>query len=253
MNKYPKVIQQIHEEFNTAADKLVQEAQELINVGFDKNKLISLQEHGFTNTKEYKVNSKIIGDANKRKDVLSAINEYKKIFPQYKFITEEQVLTICKKYSLIHGDIKDYTGFVPSKNLQDISTFRKELMFDGPKLRNLDPIANVYIRYKNNVYHVKKSLKKSSNLLTLYVAALISYDMYVDGYEHTAREITTEYSICAPAKDMNLSLRDKIMSFLGQVTFLRLAPKDPVVLRRVPYGFLVVTAWGDEAEDPILK
>ena len=53
-----------------------------------------------------------------------------------------------------------------------------------------------------------------------------------------------ELLICAPIKDMKVDAWERISNY-------QIVPvPDPVVLKEVKGGFLIVTAWGDEASDP---
>jgi hypothetical protein len=53
---------------------------------------------------------------------------------------------------------------------------------------------------------------------------------------------TTPFKICAPIKDMDTSGMRLINNKLVYIP-------DPVVLFPVELGYIIVTAWGDEASD----
>jgi hypothetical protein len=42
-----------------------------------------------------------------------------------KFITDEQLEWLCKKYSLVYAPVGNYTGNVPDKNLEEIAMYEK--------------------------------------------------------------------------------------------------------------------------------
>ncbi|ULT44109.1 hypothetical protein KRR40_12535 [Niabella defluvii] len=44
-------------------------------------------------------------------------------YPNYKFITREEVNRLCEKYGLIFGRADKYTGDIPEKNLLEIEAF----------------------------------------------------------------------------------------------------------------------------------
>jgi hypothetical protein len=68
-----------------------------------------------------------------------------------------------------------------------------------------------------------------------------------DGQKRGGQVEVIGLQICAPQKDMNL---DGMRVDGHQI----LAPRlDPVILQPVEQGFIIVTAWGDEAEDPLVK
>ena len=124
------------------------------------------------------------------------VDYYARKYPLYKFITPEQTMTIAEKYNLILGDVSDFVGFVPDKNLKEIERFKCD---DKDKEINTSPFAP-------NTY--------------------------------------AELQICAPQKDFDTT---------GKVVRNRkLMIEDPIVLQPVKYGYLILTAWGDEASDPIV-
>ena len=51
-------------------------------------------------------------------------------YPFNKFITEDIVKQICKKYNLVFGDVSQFKGFVPQKNLDEITRFLKNYDFN---------------------------------------------------------------------------------------------------------------------------
>ena len=55
--------------------------------------------------------------------------------------------------------------------------------------------------------------------------------------------------IAAPKKDFNITDTQEIKKFK---LFDKPVP-DPVILAPVIGGYLIVTAWGDEASDPIIQ
>jgi hypothetical protein len=62
-----------------------------------------------------------------------------------------------------------------------------------------------------------------------------------------------EFAIAAPLKDFNV---DDMELTKGELKRKPVVDEDPIVLQPVRYGgkthFLIVTAWGDEASDPLV-
>ena len=72
------------------------------------------------------------------------------------------------------------------------------------------------------------------------------------GLQHLGRlrftlEFSSTLSICAPMKHMNVPSNYKLIGYKYVKEI-----EDPVVLCRVRGGYLIVTAWGDEASDEIV-
>ena len=53
--------------------------------------------------------------------------------------------------------------------------------------------------------------------------------------------------IVAPQKDFNMDSYE-----MSGFKVVKKSPPDPIVLFKVAHGFIIVTAWGDEASDPLV-
>jgi hypothetical protein len=130
-----EIVEEIHETFYTEVDRLLADAKIANSLDTNKQDLIDkcerLKSLGFTNTVEVKEAEKEIlrlenlkrGNEEK-KTLTEAINYFSFKYPNYKFITEESVRKICKKYNLVYGEISRYIGTVPDKNLKHIEGFK---------------------------------------------------------------------------------------------------------------------------------
>jgi hypothetical protein len=117
---------EIHEKFNTASDVLLAEAKKILAtaVVIDEDKVDRLNALGFSRS-----NDVVKGHDDKlQKEEARAnaelISKYRFKYPTSKFITENQVKEICKKYGLLLGTVDKFTGFVPEKNLKEIEAFK---------------------------------------------------------------------------------------------------------------------------------
>ncbi len=223
---YPKEVLEIHHEFECAADKLLEEANKIISEAGTKDvqKVSRLESLGFKQASQVVELKPLIQKAELSKEQINLVAYYKREYSLNKFITEEQVKTICHKYNLVHGDVDRFKGFVPEKNLREIENF---------KLKENDFQYFRNHRFSNNDSIISKKtyeyLKNSND----------SYSVY-------KKEINL--SICAPIKDMNTSGLELSEGYKLQAKII----PDPVVLQSVKGGYLILTAWGDEASDPIV-
>ena len=129
------VVEKIHTAFDTAEDRLLQQAKSIIgelenkrdSIEVDDKKTNTLKILGFVNTKTVKE----IDAKTAKRDQLSnqiklsaqkaeLIMYYKQTYPFLKFLTEKELDNICTKYKLIYAPVKHYLEDVPDKNLQDI-------------------------------------------------------------------------------------------------------------------------------------
>lgn len=126
-------IGEIHKEWESAAERLLEETNRIISEGTeDQEKVGLLTKFGFTKTKQYtdckSANEKILS----AKELARTIEKYRERYPSNKFVTDEIIEQICKKYDLVLGDVSQFKGFVPMTKLMDMDKF---------KVRNEDAIT----------------------------------------------------------------------------------------------------------------
>lgn len=259
--EYPLVVQQIHKEFDIAGEQLLAESLAIIEKAekVDENKAYRLDGVGFSNNPLIKKVKEIEEEIRTPKQIAETVLKYKNNFPAYKYISKSDVEKICKKYNLVHGNTEQYIGFVPEKNLMEIETFK-----------NLNRIRNEKRFYINEIYfsyrtveplqckHIEDFLKVNNSCVIAdsieHVNRFLSRDMH-NGYANVSLTINkhTElpiFDICAPKKDMISNDKYAKLKGLFGTTFKYIP--DPVVLYPVEYGYIIVTAWGDEASDPLV-
>lgn len=256
---YPIEVQQIHHEFNSAADNLLLEAKSIIEEARTKNvsKVNRLELLGFKQASQVTELKPLQQKAELSKEQLESLAYYQREYPFNKFITEEQVKTICHKYNLVCGDVSKFKGFVPEKNLSDIEKFSLKdneknslytstgLVLENAEIRNhkfSSEYSAVFIKNTDNYAF------QSNNGTDFYS----SDDKNHFGLKHLG---TIRFSIeknnlqiCAPVKDMDISGLELKEGY-------KLTKKhipDPVILQPVKNGYLIITAWGDEASDPLV-
>lgn len=218
--QYPETITAIHEEFRTAGDKLYNEAKQIINSIkiLNEDKVKRLKSLGFTSTKEVREAEGILNKRKMSENRLKDVTYYRENYPMQKFITEDQVKEICRKYGLIYHRIGAYTGFVPESKLKLMEAFE--------------------LRKKDARYYSNSSWERKPREISFADAQMFPDQCNPD----------TEFLIAAPANDFNISSSEMIQDFKVMV---RPVP-DPVILAPVRHGYLVVAAWGAEASDPIV-
>lgn len=278
-NNYPKEVIEIHNEFEIASEKLLEEANNIINSlpTVNESKINILKSLGFRQVKEVQESSQVSKKANLSQVQINLVNYYNNNYPFNKFINEEQVRTICHKYNLVFGDVDRFRGFVPEKNLKEISNFKIKskddislkigeyyIILNDFSLIKFDDIEkNGYILYRNDISWYKRYL--STNDYSYSGSSASTPKTNIPGWGKTfqyrldnlsdrdikkAVEINNStLKICAPVKDMDISGLELIEGYKLEVK--RDIP-DPVVLKPVRGGYLILTAWGDEASDPLV-
>lgn len=254
-SKYPSVVDQIHNEFAIAGETLLNEALEIL-AGVPESsieKAERLKKLGFKQVTEiHKAEAVKI-----TKEAADLIKYYQQYYPNNKFITEQQVKTICHKYNLVCGGVDRFRGFVPEVKLKEIEGFKIRKEDDGIIMSNGMCLVGGKIIRSGNYYHVFKT--NSDKEFDRYGYAFQSNDgesfysgdtKNVFGYKNRGDvRCTAEPSlkICAPVKDMDI----KGMELKDGYRLEKHIP-DPVVLRAVKGGYLILAAWGDEASDELV-
>lgn len=229
--KYSEDVEQIHHEFNTAADNLLIEAKSIIDEANTKDvkKVNRLEALGFKQAGQVIELKPLIQKAQLSKEQIELLAYYQLNYPNNKFITEEQVKTICHKYNLVCGDVNRFKGFVPEKNLKEIEKF---------KLKGDDG--------KEIVYKYGSTIQTLEEWYTQHTKPWVDRNVVVDGRKSLGA--SKSFQICAPIKDMDIS---GLELEEGYKLKKKLIP-DPVVLQPVKGGYLILTAWGDEASDELV-
>ena len=164
---------------------------------------------------------------------------------------------LCRKYKLFIGLLQDFTGVIPAQNLN-------ELMDISNKLRTNDNAFKLRINYqivqvnkisnyseRSNSY-IKERLEYYFNILQMATYRMSDVSLYNDKNfkkEKWAEHVYVDIDGVAPddffiaCPKSNLQERPVIMS----------KPIDPIIFQYCPFGVLIYTMWGDEAEDKVFE
>lgn len=255
------LIAEIHETFNTAGDKLLASALEIINQHnvVEMEKAQRLKKIGFLKAKEVNKWEEI----RMTKELSDLIKYYQIKYPNSKFITKEQVESICKKYNLCCAPIDRYKGFVPEIKLKEIESFHiaekdkgyKDIRVTGAWNTGIGIDFMLHFIGGSNVHRKlnMKTIPANDERVSWHRKKLFCvYDdsgeqMYVTSYMAFGFDTMV---ICAPQKDMDVAGLKKVGSFFLSQMVVNVP--DPVVLQPCKGGYLIVAAWGDEASDEIV-
>ncbi len=285
-SKELKLIERIHNEFDTAEERLLKQANDILAKPIDQHETVveavgkRLIDVGFKNTPVAKKAMGLFSEKAEKEKVMVETREqaeliqyYQRTYPFLKFLTEQELDRICGKYNLMHAPVDRYTKDVPEKNLRDIENARPLHEVDAtPKLIKLtargfneerlmelmramgksdavftqDEINTTFAQYYN--FKVPKWTDNAMENTWLYV---IWKALGRPGfYDYTGTEITQRDGlfICAPETHFDTTGLTK--KGLGFFEVFKTEVKDPIVFRYVRGGVQVLTKWGLEAEDP---
>lgn len=196
-----KVIEKIHKEFKTCANKTLKDSQKFANgykpieakqsadvdflksIGFGNVDFVREQDNFNANAVEKNFQDGL--KLENEKALSDRILELKKLYPNYSVVTEDTVKTICNKYGLVFASSKFYTGTIPNKNITDLLNFTKNVIIDEKN--------KLYFYWDNEeTYWLDRRFKRKKinefidNHLSLFVESYNSdksdYDVWLKAY-----------------------------------------------------------------------
>lgn len=165
---------------------------------------------------------------------------------------------LCRKYGLSIGFLQDFTGVIPIQNLNELMEISNKLRTNSNshklhlnnEMVRVTKISN-YSSKKSDSY-VEERLGYYFNILQVCTYSIIdirlsraenfteeewAHNVYVNG-DYASPD---DFFIACPKS--NLQEKPVIMS----------KPIDPIIFQYCPYGILVYTMWGEEAEDKVFE
>jgi hypothetical protein len=262
-----EIITEIHNEFDTAEDRLLKEATDVLkelnletesSITQRANRLRSL---GFTKSAPvtWVNNSPLI----KTRKQAELIQYYKQNYPFQKFLTEDELDKICKKYNLIHAPVSNYIKDVPEKNINEIESVSELKSVDFAK----DDVWTK-ILYGNDVLGISNIKAALLGLPTRIDNFEESHFLYIDNYLRSNYPSVSNRAyicrggeinkiskqglfICAPKSHFNLTGLSKTSTFSFKSIIIA-EPKDPIVFRYCRGGIQILSKWGLESSDELL-
>lgn len=263
-----QIVAEIHNEFDTAEDRLLGEADSLLselNLETEasmQSKAARLSNLGFVNSepvKWVKENSLV-----KTKTQAELIRYYKQAYPFQKFLTEGELDRICKKYNLVHAPVSNYIKDVPEKNLfeiENVSTLKNEdsaidLFTTHRKPYRMSGGGTTFLSPKSKWQRILPKTIKGNYDSTFSLDRHLN-DIHKTGIEYLTQSVSVIKEskqglfICAPKSHFDLKGLKQSSTFSFK-SFIIEEPKDPIVFRYVRGGVQVLSKWGLEGQDESL-
>lgn len=224
------------------------------NLSSEYNKLVNL---GLKNSANAKIIKRQLDNINYHNQ---AIVKAEKLLKYMKVVNEllgDSVILVstsafyelCHKYNLSIGCLQDYTGVVPAANLEELAHIKYELSNKYYKLHINEDIWRVtgiqnYSGYSNE--SIQKSLDATFGIFNVEmgweIRKIFKDQKWADNVVFERTCINRDcFFIACPASE--LQIKTTIFS----------KPIDPIIFQYCPYGVLVYTMWGDEAEDKVFE
>lgn len=228
----------------------------------------------FNNSKATKLYSAIIESEEYRKDF------NKRHHGMYKFILPEQLERVCEKYNLFVRDVNDFCGDIPEKNIKDMMNFKfsAEDIFsitdnEYPVLRLLNSQPD-----KNRKITIQEKRMIENDILDnagIQNGNFFRLESFKDIMEKVFKSYANKYfngnidrramgailsqsrlviaaipSLFRPSAfesdNTRLGNDREELEATGQVDL------DPIVMLKNNHGYIIITAWGDEANDELV-
>ena len=122
MSRHDRVVQEIHDRFDAAAEEVVLNAKALIQNAAQKTRAEMLQNIGALTSPE--LVTRVVSA--KSRDFLLHVDAIRKIIPDAKVLTSDAVQEIYRKYRLVMAPIARFVGEIPTKNLEEVDKFQRE-------------------------------------------------------------------------------------------------------------------------------
>jgi len=265
-----ELIEQIHQEFDTAQDRLLDEAKKILSgISVEAHVIETtkrLKLFGFINTPIVKKGDEMIQKAEMSKKEAELIEYYSKNYPFLKFLTEAELDRICTKYGLMYAPVSRYQKDVPIKNIEEIE--RAQPLESRDELDNIKWIKidefwdgnkelKTWLKGKGGKIPYKGKRSRGQDPAESMVHQAILDMGYQGGFGRwifktaTIHEEQREGLFIAAPKS-HFDLKGLIKNGLGFFSIKKTQIKDPIVFRYVQGGVQVITKWGLEAEDPSL-
>lgn len=161
---------------------------------------------------------------------------------------------LCRKYNLSIGLLQDFTGVIPAQNLNELMDISNKLHTDASRLHinyqtvRVNRISN-YSGGKSDSY-VKERLEYYFNILQVHTYSLSDISLcHAENFteekwaDHVFVDYVTPDNFFIACPKFNLKERPVIIS----------KPIDPIIFQYCPFGVLIYTMWGDEAEDKVFE
>lgn len=257
----PLIVIMMEEYFKNEEEKSNSSLLSLDKVEEKYNTLVKLGLSNSANARELKTildnqttfNESVI----KAQNLIEYIKKVNSILDKNSYlISFEQFNQICQKYNLVYNVLENYTGVIPEENIIQLDNISNKIS----RISNIN--EDLYLINEVNIASDGEAFSnwvKDKRLLYLPSLSRMHF-----GGEIWYSDIAIDYPDCPTVtyKSLNFVKASK----LTNTTFLIAAPesyfkndfkitvnKDPIVFQICPYGCLIHSVWGEEANDVVLE
>lgn len=169
-------------------------------------------------------------------------------------VSRDAFYRLCHKYGLSIGYLKQFTGIIPDTNLKELSNIKYKLdNYSGYILldtnKNIVKVYNIYNSSDKSDSSIREYFNYNFNIIP---ASRRIYNMtYIEEFKD--EEWAERVSLDTRCVDRNAMFIACPKSNLQEKITVVSHVVDPIIFQYCPFGVLVYTIWGDEAEDKVFK
>ncbi len=264
------IIEKIHHEFKTSYLETFRDVTDKVEKStfVKKEECEKAAQLGFSNSvslKKYFNDKKVYEDS---KEMLDNIKRFKIDYPTKKFITFKDAADIIRKYGLIIAEPSKFIGEFPEKNLKEMTSFKLKEQDEAYIINDLTKLYETnqteYLRqHPREALQYLRRLGGSREIPPMPQTEVFKYYINHDnsivnkldfgplkGDEDSWEDkLNTNKVLIIGTKDQFQLNQNEVMVG-GSIVELK---DDPIVVKPVKNGFLILTVWGDEAQLPEIK
>lgn len=257
----PLIVNMMEEYFKQEVEKSNSSPLSLDKVKEKYNKLVKLGLSNSVNARELKtiIDNQIVYNESivKAQNLIEYIRKVNSILNKNSYlISFEQFEQVCQKYNLVYNLLENYTGVIPEENIIQLESI-------SDKISRIPGInEDLYLVHEVSIASDGKDFAnwiKDRKILYLPSLTYLKF-----GNQIWNSDISMDYPDC-PTVGFD-TLNSARVSKITNTTFLIAAPethfkdnfkitinKDPIVFQFCPYGCLIHSVWGEEANDVVLE
>lgn len=185
-------------------------------------------------------------------DYIKTMNEF--LGDSVILVSRDSFYKLCHKYKLSIGYLEEFTGVIPEANLKELSDIMYKMDHYGG-----------YTKLRTNAHTIKiKRIHNFSDKSDSSIRKYFDYSFNIISYPDYLYRMSDidEFKDKKWADRVSLDVR-----YVPTITMFIACPKsnlqektvivshavDPIIFQYCPYGVLIYTMWGEEAEDKVFE
>ncbi len=169
-------------------------------------------------------------------------------------VSRDSFYKLCHKYKLSIGFLKDFTGIIPDANLKELSDIQDKLEFCSGYVKlnineNTVRVHRIYNYSNKSNSSIRKYFDYNFNIIPYSINTSNMSNIEEFKNEEWAKKVILDIryirrsDIFIACPKSNLQEKVTIVSNIV----------DPIIFQYCPFGVLIYTMWGEEAEDKVFE